>query len=387
MTTGILDADYLKTKSETGAATRTVTDDELSSNQLEKLTGKDSVMRQRAESYGKNYATSRGLLDSSIGAQAVFGAFVDRATPIAMSDAEKYSKVADQNLGYENQFKLTDKNFGQQGLLQKDSQAFTASENTLDRTWRSSENTLDRQVQREALDKELGFRQGESEKDRQLGRDEIAARERMQAAQSKADLERLGYTFQLDQMNLSASTQHQIQTMLYRQILDIQNDGNLDPASKEAAILNAMDAAKNMAASISGVQQTPIKPGTNFDAERAGNIMVAEAARMGYSNPSAAELDMALQYAKANNLTEQQMRAYVRDKLTAQPGSAGNTGQSSQSSGAGSSGAGQDLVALAAQYGYNATPEEAASVAAYAAANGLNPADVVMAELRARGMA
>jgi len=129
---GILDKDMLQTQSQTGAATRSVQSNELASTQTDNLLAKDSPLRQRAETSGKNYSTSRGLLDSTIGAEAAFGALVDRVIPIATTDANRYAEVADQNLSFENQFKIADKNFGQQGLLQKDDQSWRASENAAD---------------------------------------------------------------------------------------------------------------------------------------------------------------------------------------------------------------------------------------------------------------
>ncbi|MDP1931896.1 MAG: hypothetical protein Q8L60_10605 [Gammaproteobacteria bacterium] len=368
----------LSSNSQLTPSTRSVTDDELASKQMENITSKDSVMRQRAETFGKNYATSRGLLDSSIGAQATFGAFVDRAAPLAMADAERYGQVADQNLGYENQFKLSDKNFAQQGLLQKDGQTFTSGENALDRksqadlqksdqSWRSKENSSDR-----------GFSAAQNDRDRQLAREEMESRERIAVSQSKADLEKLGITMDFEKYQLNASTQNQIQLMLHNEIAAIRADGNLDPASKEIAIQNAIDGAANTARAVADAMKTQVTPTIpTFNADRASQVLVDEAARQGYDKPSMAELNMAMEYAKANNLTEEQMRAYVRDTLTQQqPTAPQEAPQSSQ----------QDLMALAAQYGYNATPEEAAYVAQYAAANGLSAEEVVMQELRNRGI-
>lgn len=575
--TGLLNPDALNPN--VSPSTRTVQKDELSSYQMEKMTGKDSVMRQRAEAYGKNYSTGRGLLDSSIGAEAAFGSFVDRAAPLAMADADRYGKVADQNLGYENQFKLSDKNFAQQGLLQKDNQAwqtgervgsqtFSAGENALDRTlqkdlqtgeftWRSGENAQDRTLQKDLqqsdqtwrsgesladrimtmseneknrvleqylqktdqtfragenaadrlltmseaeknrlletamqdkdqtwrtgeagkdrdltreqsaadrlltmseneknrlleqvlqssdqnwrtgenaadriltmseaeknrvleqalqqqdqgwrtgeadkdrttqnqmLDKQQGFAAEQNALDRTLSREELESRERTAVEQSKAEIEKLGYALQLDQMQLSASSQNQIQTMLLSQILAIQNDGNLDPKSKEIAIENARSAAAASAKAITDANKTKIDtPGAKFNKERASEVLVKEANRLGYTNPNMAELNRALEYAEANNLTEEQMRAYVRELLptevAAQQQQRAAQSQPTQQQPTQNSGSHQDLIALAAQYNYNATPEEAASVAAYAKANNLNPYDVVMNEMRARGLA
>lgn len=433
MATGLLDPTALNPN--VSASTRSVSNDELSSYQMEKITGKDSVMKQRSEAYGKNYATSRGLLDSSIGAQATFGAFVDRAAPLAMADADRYGAVADQNLSYENQFKMSDKNFAQQGLLQKDNQAFTAGESVLDRTWRSGENTLDRTLttteaeKNRTLEKDIqtsdqGWRSGESALDRaqqnqtltsqqdfaasqsaldrDLSREEIESRERIDVERSKAEIEKLGYTLQLDQMQLNASTQNQIQMSLLQQIMAIQSDGNLDPGAKEGAIANAMDAATKMAKTIADAMKTPVVPtASTFNSSRASEVLVDEAAKLGFSTPSMQELNAALEYAKANNLNEQQMRAYVRDTIAANNAPAPSPAPAQTPSPAqpvtaepvqqapdpAPQGSGNSLIDLAAQYGYNATAEEAALVASMAAQRGVSAEQIVMEELRARGLA
>lgn len=497
MPAGILDINALKSQSQTGAASRSVGDNELASKQMENLTGKDSVMRQRSEAAGKNYANSRGLLNSSIGAESAFGAFVDRAAPIAMADADRYGRTADQNLAYENQFKMSDKNFGQQGLLQKDNQAwqtgerqgaqtFSAGENALDRTlqkdlqgneftwrsgensadrnlqkdlqgneftwrsgeagkdrdltreqsaadraltmneneknrvleqylqstdqswrsgenaqdriltmseaeknrlleqalqqgdqsWRSGEASLDRQQQSSLLDRQQQFAAGENALDRNLSREEIDSRERTAVEQSKAELEKLGYALKLDQMQLNASTQNQMNMMLLSQIMQIQNNGDLTPESKEAAIKNAMDTVTNLAKTVSEVNNFDVAQDSQFDRDRASQVMVDEANRNGFTNASTADLAYALDYARQNNLTEQEMRAFVREELAkSQVPNAQNTPDT------------QALIDLAAKYGYQATAAEAEEVARYAAQNNLSPSEVVMMELRARGLA
>jgi hypothetical protein len=383
MTTGLLDKTKLTTLSETAPVKGAVDTNELASTQLDKMLNKDSPLRRTSETYGKNYATSRGLLDSSIGAQATFGAFVDRATPIATFDADRYGKVADRNLEFENQFKIADKNFGQQGLLQKDNQTFVSGESSADRAWRSGENAIDRIHQGSLLDKELSFTGTHKDLDRDVVKKEIESQERTAIAQSKADLEKLGISMDFDKYQLNASTQNQIQIMLLDEIRAIRGDGNLDPAAKEVAILNATDAANLRAKVVSDAMGTPIMPRVgSFDPERASQVMVEEATKQGFPNVSMAELNAALEYAQSGNLTEQQMRSYVRDSIAAMKSGGAPPAPAQQSQGSASA-----LIDLAAQYGYSATAEEAAQVAQIAAQRGVSPEQVVMEELRARGLA
>lgn len=64
------------------------------------LLSKDSALMQRAETKGKQYANSRGLLNSSIGAGAAQAAMVDAAMPIAQQDASTYFDQGTRNQDY-----------------------------------------------------------------------------------------------------------------------------------------------------------------------------------------------------------------------------------------------------------------------------------------------
>ncbi|GAA0586759.1 hypothetical protein ACFQH5_20190 [Halomonas salifodinae] len=57
------------------------------SGQMDEILERDSPLMQRAATQGKQYANRRGLLNSSMGAQASQSAMIDAATPIAQQDA------------------------------------------------------------------------------------------------------------------------------------------------------------------------------------------------------------------------------------------------------------------------------------------------------------
>lgn len=64
------------------------------SGQLTGLLEQDSPYMQQAKTAGEQYATSRGLLNSSIGAQASQDAAIQAAMPIAQADANTYNTFA-----------------------------------------------------------------------------------------------------------------------------------------------------------------------------------------------------------------------------------------------------------------------------------------------------
>lgn len=73
---------------------RNVEIDDLVSHHLNQLMSKDNDYRKRAENYGLQFANSRGLLNSSIAADAAYGAALDRMLPIAQQDASTYNTRA-----------------------------------------------------------------------------------------------------------------------------------------------------------------------------------------------------------------------------------------------------------------------------------------------------
>jgi len=85
------------------AQTRELDQNELVSNQLNNILGEDSQLLQRTRALAAEQANKRGLLNSSIAAQAGTAAMIDTATPIAQGNASAYSNVADRNLANKQQ--------------------------------------------------------------------------------------------------------------------------------------------------------------------------------------------------------------------------------------------------------------------------------------------
>jgi hypothetical protein len=65
--------------------------------QLAGILSKGGALMQAAATTGNQSAASRGLLNSSMGVQAAQGAMIDRAAPIAQSDASAINSMAAQN--------------------------------------------------------------------------------------------------------------------------------------------------------------------------------------------------------------------------------------------------------------------------------------------------
>lgn len=344
--------------------TREVAADELASNHLDKLLSKDSALSQRAMTAGKQYAASRGLLNSSMGAEAAYGSWVDRATPIAMDDAGKYTNVLDKNMDATNQFRLSDKQFGFDLELQSNEQAWRSGENKLDRSLTASEGAADRAaaLARDQMtiaaddarfDKDIAFRTSESALGREfeLTRDannqsftagqaqldrEFNRETQLTAAELEADarltqhlygLEELGYRFNLDQYNVSKTYAANSASALYTSIANILADPNLEPATKNSAINNAIAVFNDQMKFGSTVYGTPL-PGWGDTTTQPNNTIptppnstkiqqasswVQDAYQTSLGRqPDAPGLEYWTQQAVANGWTKEQTAATIR---------------------------------------------------------------------------
>ena len=92
--------------------TRTVADDETVQSQLNTILDPNSPLMRSARTRGLQAANRRGLLNSSIAAQAAEQAMIDSALPIAQQDAATYSQAARQNQDALNRAALQDASLG-----------------------------------------------------------------------------------------------------------------------------------------------------------------------------------------------------------------------------------------------------------------------------------
>lgn len=128
---------------------------DTTAGQLDSILANDSPLMQRARALAAQQMAQRGIVNSSMGVEAGVGAMLDRATPIAQTDAQLYANRGEFNLGSKNM--ASQFNAGEQNkmILQKQGQGFLSGQNALDRSLTSSENTLNRTLQTSLADKNI----------------------------------------------------------------------------------------------------------------------------------------------------------------------------------------------------------------------------------------
>ena len=222
--------------------TRTVQPEETAQYQLNQILDPNSPLMQRARTQGMQFANQRGLLNSSLAAQAAQTAMLDSAVPLAQQDARTFAEAAGQITDIEGRAGLQDAALGtdvskfnvsetnvtnrfnaeslnQAGafnanaantsiqnfleresrrLLQDDAQLFTAEQNQADRELRNylqerqfdfqgSENALDRELQEKLQQNDQAFRSSEAQLDRNFQSTERALDRSLQTSEAALD--------------------------------------------------------------------------------------------------------------------------------------------------------------------------------------------------------
>lgn len=176
-----------------GVTTRSINPaTDTAAGQLDKVLAKDGSLMQRARAQGQDWANSRGLLNSSVAAEASQGAMIDRATPIATTDAGFYNEAARDNMqaqntasmfnaGEANKFSLTGLSEAGANYRLGQGQNFTAGENEKDRAARATEFGQTIGLQRDQLNAQIdqfAQRLGVDVQDLQLRRDQLSQQDR-----------------------------------------------------------------------------------------------------------------------------------------------------------------------------------------------------------------
>ncbi|RTL37169.1 MAG: hypothetical protein EKK53_21605 [Burkholderiales bacterium] len=271
---------------EAGATTRTV--DKATgtvSGQLDSILAKDGLHMQRARNNALSMAADMGLRNSSIAVGAAQGALIDRATPIAQTDAQIYDGAARDNMQAANAASLANaNNYNQLGgiMIQERGQ-----DRRLDKqqTFQGQQAAADRQLQSdlqtgritaEALQNQLSRdQQTRMQQLQESGMnarqaEQIAAQERsqregqiFQAGENKLNreadtarllqqhdltLKQMGYQSELNNANLPKQFAASIAQQTLDRISAISGDPNLDGPAKKAAIQNVIDAGNATAA-------------------------------------------------------------------------------------------------------------------------------------------
>ena len=129
---------------------------ETTSGQLNTLMQEDNPLMQMARAQAKQGMAQRGLVNSSMAQGAGVAAMLEKATPIAQSNAVTYANQAltnQQAVNVGGQFNAGEQNeFG----LQTGQQKFTAAQNLLNQNFTSAQAQLDRAQQTALADKSIG---------------------------------------------------------------------------------------------------------------------------------------------------------------------------------------------------------------------------------------
>jgi hypothetical protein len=83
-------------------STREADPNQMAGYQMNELTDPNSAWGRRAQQEGADWAASRGLMNTSIGAGASYGAWIDRAQPLALQQAGAHERAASESMAATN---------------------------------------------------------------------------------------------------------------------------------------------------------------------------------------------------------------------------------------------------------------------------------------------
>ena len=203
-------------------------DTDTVSGQINRLLREDSPILQQARTYAKQAANRTGTLNSSMTDGAIFGAMLDRATPIAAADAGTYYDANRNNVGARNDaFEFGANAFnsaesqlsGQEAAIDQIQERGQIETQLQDNQFQhqTTQNALDRQLQERMQAADQSWRTSENLADRALQKylqgEEITHQER-QALLDREQQERLQqqqFGFQAGQAELDREQQQILQ--------------------------------------------------------------------------------------------------------------------------------------------------------------------------------
>ena len=248
-----------------GPATYKPDDSAMVSSSLNKLLASDNPYLQQARTRASEYANSRGLLNSSIGAGAGESAAIQAALPIAQADAQSNFTAQRDNAGAVNQFGAAANDFSRTGALAALRAGYDASSQARQLEFQGGQAEAER-AQRQALQtqqfgfqggqaeaeraqrqaqfgQELGFREGSFGQELGLKKDQLGAEIAVKRDTLAADTALRGQDLGIRQQqvtNENANKQAQITEEMQRTYLDartqLETTQNLDQAGKARAI-------------------------------------------------------------------------------------------------------------------------------------------------------
>ena len=209
-----------------------------SEERLAGILNKGGALMQQAATAGGQQAASRGLLNSSMGVQAAQGAMIDRALPIAQTDASLLTNTAEFNAGALNQNAQFNANNQQQVNLanqQTQQQTKLANQQALNQ---GSQFNASNQQQTNLANQQAQQAAGQFNAQQQNAQNQFNAQQQNEAifkaldVNSREQLANIEADYkQIMQVNASAGTMYE---QVMKNINDIQT--NKDIADKQTAI-------------------------------------------------------------------------------------------------------------------------------------------------------
>ena len=228
------------------ATTYTPDENSLVSSQLTKLLSGDSAYVTRARTKAAEYAASRGLQNSSIGAGSGEAAAIDAALPIANADAGSYFTAQRDNAAATNAFASDSNNFARTGALaalnagytlaqQRQQQEFTAAESAATRQQNEAQFGADLALREKATDADIALKDAQQAlAQRQTDIDEAVRTGQLTVQQGQLAMQQAQQEFQ--QTQAKAEMQANLQRTYLEARTALETSGNLDAAGKATAI-------------------------------------------------------------------------------------------------------------------------------------------------------
>lgn len=285
--------------------------------QVDSILAKDSPLMQRARTMATQQMAQRGLVNTSMNAGAGYAAMVEKATPIATSDATIYSNRALANMDATNvatQFNVGQNNdllkFGQDVAarygVQAEQNKFVAGENKIkmdfdERIFKLQEAGLDTRQANDIASREAIVKLQEEGITNRFDQEILLKTNQFNAEQTNEDrrrildndaaLERLNVQINANRADIPTKFAADVSISAMQSINEVLANKDLKPEAKKVAIDNIKDnrnATLDIGATFYKTPVPPLAPATgSTPAAPASNVVTKPVAvTLGRSSPS-----------------------------------------------------------------------------------------------------
>lgn len=212
---------------------------------VDSILTKGGPLMERARALATQQAASRGLINSSMAAEAGTAAMIDKSSSIAAQDAQAFNATEADNMSAANtglQYSASEQN---RFALQGNDQTFNSGESALNREAQTRENQLARDAQSRESEITRANAATEAQKIRDFQGDQFDVTQinafKQQAQAHANTLEQMGLQSKLATAQVPAAYAAELVKLNQERIAGIMSDQNLDSAKKPAAIANLND--------------------------------------------------------------------------------------------------------------------------------------------------